>query len=135
MRRWSRRIATLLRGGRAHREVEEEMGFHLDMEARDLVRQGMAPAEARREARRRFGGTDRHREAVREARRQGVTIRRPDIRALRKAVQGQADAMAEVMAQGLSEKVSREAIRNAAGANLSSDEVATRVSGSLDDLT
>ncbi len=68
VRRWWRRISTLLQGGRAHREVEEEMRFHVDMEAADLRRSGLSPDDAHREALRRFGGVDRHREAVREAR-------------------------------------------------------------------
>lgn len=36
-------------------EVEEEVRFHLDQRARDLVARGMDPDEARAEARRRFG--------------------------------------------------------------------------------
>jgi predicted permease len=37
------------------REVDEELAFHLEMRVRELVARGMDPAEARREAERRFG--------------------------------------------------------------------------------
>ena len=37
------------------REVDEELAFHLEMRIRELVARGMDPAEARREAERRFG--------------------------------------------------------------------------------
>jgi putative ABC transport system permease protein len=63
-----RRAAILLRGSRAQREIVEELQLHVDLEAEELVRQGMSPTAARREALRRFGGVDRHREAGREAR-------------------------------------------------------------------
>ncbi len=51
---------------RVHREMEEEFRFHLEMEAEKLVAQGLDPAEARREARLRFGGTEQLKEEVRE---------------------------------------------------------------------
>jgi predicted permease len=66
--RYLRRAAILLRGARAQREIDEELRLHVDLEADELVRQGMSPVAARREALRRFGGVDRHREAAREAR-------------------------------------------------------------------
>src|SRR5829696_7227229 len=37
------------------REIDDELAFHLDMRAEELVAAGMAPDEARREARRQFG--------------------------------------------------------------------------------
>ncbi|HEV3140216.1 MAG TPA: permease prefix domain 1-containing protein, partial [Vicinamibacterales bacterium] len=37
------------------REVDEEIAFHIEMRARELVDAGMDPAAARREAERRFG--------------------------------------------------------------------------------
>jgi hypothetical protein len=48
--------------------MEEEIRFHLEMEARKLESQGHAPAEARRLARVRFGGEDRMKERAREER-------------------------------------------------------------------
>jgi hypothetical protein len=40
----------------AEGEVDEEIAFHLEMRAAELVRQGLRPDQARQEARRRFGG-------------------------------------------------------------------------------
>ncbi len=66
--RWARRIRYWLRRDDEERGLDEEMRFHVDMEARTLVESGMDPDEARREARLRFGGVDRYREQVRDAR-------------------------------------------------------------------
>ncbi|HEU4434401.1 MAG TPA: ABC transporter permease, partial [Pyrinomonadaceae bacterium] len=38
-----------------HREIDEEMRFHIDMRAEENVRRGMSPEDARWEAERRFG--------------------------------------------------------------------------------
>jgi hypothetical protein len=48
--------------------MEEEIRFHLDKNAEDLVRQGVPPHEARRRARMEFGGISRIRGECREAR-------------------------------------------------------------------
>ena len=37
------RLRTLLRFGRAERELTEEVGFHLEMETQKLIGQGLAP--------------------------------------------------------------------------------------------
>ncbi len=68
MRQLARRTAAFL--GRADREsiMNEEMRFHLDMEAKALERAGMSPEEARRHARVLFGGVERHKEDGRDAR-------------------------------------------------------------------
>lgn len=49
-------------------DMNDEMRFHIEMEARDLVARGMAPDEARRVALATFGGTMRYREEGRDAR-------------------------------------------------------------------
>ena len=50
-------------------EMDEEMRFHLDMEAERLQRErGLGPAEARRQAAIAFGGVEKYREAGRDAR-------------------------------------------------------------------
>ena len=49
------------------REIDEELAFHIEMRANDLVARGMAPAEARREAARRLGDPAKVRESVRAA--------------------------------------------------------------------
>ncbi len=47
--------------GRGHigREVDDELSFHIEMRARKLIAEGMAPEEAQRRARERFGDMDR----------------------------------------------------------------------------
>ena len=61
-------IAALFSRGRDEREMDEEMRFHLDMEARRREREGADPAEARRLAQRDFGGVERFKEGVRDER-------------------------------------------------------------------
>lgn len=72
---WTRRVAGLLREvaarlgiGRADREHQEEVAFHLEMSAAEWERRGVAPHEARRRAHVAFGGLADAREATREAR-------------------------------------------------------------------
>ena len=49
--------------------IEEEFGFHIDMEAARLAREeGLPPDEARRRALVAFGGVERHKEALRDGR-------------------------------------------------------------------
>ena len=50
------------------REMDAEMQFHIDMEAAELERAGIAPAEARRRALASFGGVRRFKEEGHEAR-------------------------------------------------------------------
>ncbi|HEV8355668.1 MAG TPA: ABC transporter permease [Gemmatimonadales bacterium] len=61
------RLRALLRPGRAERELTEEVEFHLEMETRKLIGQGMAPEQAAREARLRFGGVAYQQESARNA--------------------------------------------------------------------
>lgn len=49
-------------------EVDHELRFHLDMETRKLMRQGLSPEGARREARLRLGGEELMKEKAREER-------------------------------------------------------------------
>ncbi|HEY7683601.1 MAG TPA: ABC transporter permease [Gemmatimonadales bacterium] len=53
MIRWLRRV--LPRWHTVDREIEEEVAFHLDSRAADLVMEGLPEAEARRQAEREFG--------------------------------------------------------------------------------
>jgi predicted permease len=48
-------------------ELDEELSFHLDMEAAKLEREGLPPGEAIRRARLAFGGEERFREKARES--------------------------------------------------------------------
>ncbi|MDF1502728.1 ABC transporter permease, partial [Roseisolibacter sp. H3M3-2] len=58
----------LVRRREDERDLDEEVRFHLDMEARSLERSGLSADEARRQARRAFGGVDRYKEEVRDER-------------------------------------------------------------------
>ena len=62
------RLETLLRPGRAWRRLDDEVRFHLEMEAERLRRQGVPTREARRQAMIRFGGVHRFQDRTREAR-------------------------------------------------------------------
>jgi predicted permease len=57
----------LARPARLDADMASEMRFHLDMEAERLRRQGLAPAEARRQAALAFGGVEKYRGAARDA--------------------------------------------------------------------
>src|SRR5690606_10159263 len=63
-----RRLRHALRWRQEEAEMDEELRFHLEMEAENNVREGMSEAEARRLAAVAFGGGDGHRERIREAR-------------------------------------------------------------------
>lgn len=70
MRWWSEirvRMRALLGRDTMEQELEDEVAFHLEREAEKLEAEGLEPREARRLARVRFGGVDRHKEAAREA--------------------------------------------------------------------
>ncbi|HLL48860.1 MAG TPA: permease prefix domain 1-containing protein, partial [Longimicrobiaceae bacterium] len=67
-KRWMKRLRTLVRREAVERELDEELAFHLEMETEKNLRAGMSPGEARRHALLRFGGLDKHREEVRDAR-------------------------------------------------------------------
>ena len=66
--RWRKRLRVLLRREEVERELDEELAFHLEMETRTNLRAGMTPEAARRQAVLTFGGRERFREEVRDAR-------------------------------------------------------------------
>jgi predicted permease len=57
----------MLRTDRRERDMDEEMRLHLDLEARELTREGMSPEAAQRQARLLFGGIERYKEEARDA--------------------------------------------------------------------
>src|SRR5258705_7325777 len=65
---WAARFRALLFRNRLERELEDEIRFHLDMQADDNVRSGMGPAEAGYAASRSFGGVEPMKEQYRERR-------------------------------------------------------------------
>ncbi len=65
-------LDALLHGRRFREELDEEIAFHIESYAEDLVASGMDPKEARRQARLRFGNPDEVKAASRDAR--GVAL-------------------------------------------------------------
>ncbi len=68
---WRRRLARLLalfRQSRLDRELEDEIAAHIELAERDALARGLTAAEARREARRRFGGIEQMKETHRDDR-------------------------------------------------------------------
>lgn len=61
------RLAWLFRRSRFDRELEDEIGFHIQARAYELEQAGLTGAEAQRQARREFGPTLRSREETRSA--------------------------------------------------------------------
>jgi len=68
VRRARRRLRVFFRLEEVEAELTAELRSHLELEAGDLVRAGMSPAEAERQARLRFGGEERIKEEVRDHR-------------------------------------------------------------------
>src|SRR5262249_12538292 len=50
-----RRVQGLWRSETIHREITDELQFHIDMRVEENIRRGMSPDEARRDAERSFG--------------------------------------------------------------------------------
>jgi predicted permease len=63
---WISRIANALRPGRTASDLAEELQFHLDERAADLIRKGLPRAEAERLARRQLGNPLQTRESSRD---------------------------------------------------------------------
>ena len=61
------RFRALAHRGRMDADIDEEMAFHIDAHAAELVARGMTQAAAHREARRVFGGRSGYRDDVRDA--------------------------------------------------------------------
>ena len=55
-------------GSTLERDMDDELRFHLESRAADLVRSGLPPAEAARRARLEFGAVEGYKEGCREAR-------------------------------------------------------------------
>ncbi|HLK17730.1 MAG TPA: ABC transporter permease [Bryobacteraceae bacterium] len=62
------RLAALFRKPRLDRELDGEILAHIEMAERDAIAAGLSPEEARREARREFGGIEQMKEEHREQR-------------------------------------------------------------------
>jgi predicted permease len=66
--RWRSFWGTLWRRQRFEADLDEELRFHLESRAQDLVRQGRSPTAALRQARLELGAIDGHKQEVRQAR-------------------------------------------------------------------
>jgi predicted permease len=77
-------LSALFRGARFRQELEEEMAFHIESLTEDLIRSGMSPEEARRQARIRFGSVEGVQYKSREAR--GVHLLDEGVRNVRFAL-------------------------------------------------
>lgn len=62
------RLRGYIQGRRTGPEIDDELAFHIDMEAQSNIERGMAPFEARRAALLALGGVMQTKEAVREVR-------------------------------------------------------------------
>lgn len=62
-----RRLLETLLPRRKNADIDDELAFHIAMRAREYEAAGMTPAEAQREARKKFGGSSSLREETREA--------------------------------------------------------------------
>src|SRR6185503_19228288 len=60
------RLLSHLRRNQTEREMNDEMRFHLEMVTKENLDKGMSAEEARREARRSFGGVEQVKEACRD---------------------------------------------------------------------
>ncbi len=63
---WLSRFANVFRSDRVDCELDDELQFHLEERAADLIRRGMTPDAAAREARRQLGNRLRITESSRE---------------------------------------------------------------------
>jgi putative ABC transport system permease protein len=70
-KRWRKRLRVLFCREAVERELDEELAYHLEMETERNLRAGMSSGEARRQAAIAFGGVEKHKEEVRDARRFG----------------------------------------------------------------
>src|SRR5580700_11460434 len=60
-------VSALFHRSRTDKEMEEELGAHIQDRANDLERSGLPRAEAERQARIEFGGCEKYKEEIREA--------------------------------------------------------------------
>ena len=68
LRSFVQRLLALARSRRLDRELDDEVQAHLELAERDALAAGLSPEDARRAARRNFGGLDQMKEAHRDTR-------------------------------------------------------------------
>ena len=65
------RLRSLFRRERVEQDLSEELQFHLDQKTQEYIASGLTPDEARRKARREFGGIEQAKENCRDNRHVG----------------------------------------------------------------
>ena len=100
---WIIRVRNFIFRRRWDRDVRQEMAFHLDMETRERLREGMDPRAARRSALITFGGTERFRQQAWEGRWGSVAdVLRQDVRhAIRALIQNPGFSTAAIVTLAL----------------------------------
>ncbi len=83
---WLRRLLHSLRGRGRDAELDEELRFHLDMQAAAEIRHGRPPSDAARAARLRLGGAEAIKEAYRDQ--QGIPVADALLQDVRYAARG-----------------------------------------------
>jgi predicted permease len=68
LRQFRQRLRSLFRRAQLDRDLDAEMSTHLELAIEENLQRGLSPAEARRQARLRFGGPQQAKEQHREAR-------------------------------------------------------------------
>lgn len=103
LRRMLQRWVAFFRRGSADQELAEEMQLHLDLAIEENMRHGMSAAEARRQAKLRFGGVVQAAERQREERGLPVLdVMMQDMRyTLRRITHARAFALAVIVSIGL----------------------------------
>src|SRR5262245_26651019 len=66
LRKLFHRVRASLRRGKTESELERELRIHIEMETAENMRRGLSEEEARRAARRSFGGVEQVKEAYRD---------------------------------------------------------------------
>ena len=96
-------LAIAVRRQRFEEDASEELRFHIEAYAEDLVQAGMSPADARRRARLELGSPEALKEELRAARGQHLLDEvRQDLRyAMRRLNRGRVPAVAAVLALGV----------------------------------
>src|SRR5262245_49456105 len=80
------RLRALFRREKMDRELDAELRFHIEKEAEKHVRAGLAPDEARRQARATFGAVEGIKDDTRDAR--GLVVLETTVQDLRYAARG-----------------------------------------------
>jgi hypothetical protein len=91
-------LRSLLQRRRVAREMDDELRFHVEMEAQSNIERGIPQMEARRLALRDLGGLDQTREAIRDVRTTWIDSVLQDVRYAARSLQRRPSAAAAAVA-------------------------------------